>query len=171
VGATVWILSVIEQVRLTSIRMLRGVFAGVGQLLMAADRFRAESESELERADLNGSHDPLGGWENDGRPAAQPAQTATVPAQTATVPAQRAAKPTQRAAEPDQPAAEPDQPAPPLSIPGYDGFSLASLRARMRGLSAGQLGELVDYEKAHANREEVVAMFERRIAKLGADQH
>ena len=36
----------------------------------------------------------------------------------------------------------------------------------MRGLDAGQLGELISYERAHENRETVIAMFERRIAKL-----
>lgn len=136
-GATMRMLSVTEQVRLTSIRMLRGFFTGVGQLLMAADRFRTEAESELERADSNGAQDPLGGWENDGTPVAEPAQITP----------------------------------PPPPIPGYDDFSLASLRARLRGLSVSQLDQLIDYEKAHANRAEVVTLFERRIAKLKVGQH
>jgi hypothetical protein len=53
-----------------------------------------------------------------------------------------------------------------LPVPNYDDLTVASLRARLRNLSAGQLAQLVDYEKSHANREDVVQMFERRIAKL-----
>jgi hypothetical protein len=36
----------------------------------------------------------------------------------------------------------------------------------MRNLTADQLTVLIGYEKAHANREDIIAMFERRIAKL-----
>lgn len=50
--------------------------------------------------------------------------------------------------------------------PNYDDLSFASLRARMRGLDQPQLRALAEYEQAHANRENVVTMFERRIAKL-----
>jgi hypothetical protein len=53
-----------------------------------------------------------------------------------------------------------------LPVPNYDDLTIASLRARLRNLSADQLTQLVDYEKSHANREDVVQMFERRIAKL-----
>ena len=53
-------------------------------------------------------------------------------------------------------------------IPQYSELSVASLRARMRGLDAAQLRELVSYERAHEDRETVIAMFERRIAKLEA---
>ena len=66
-------------------------------------------------------------------------------------------------------AAAPAAPAAPtgeLPVPNYDGLTVASLRARLRNLSADQLAQLVDYEKSHANRADVVQMFERRIAKL-----
>jgi hypothetical protein len=53
-----------------------------------------------------------------------------------------------------------------LPVPNYDDLTIASLRARLRNLSADQLAQLVDYEKSHANREDVVQMFERRIARL-----
>jgi hypothetical protein len=62
-------------------------------------------------------------------------------------------------------AAPPGRPAP---LPNYDELSIASLRARLRGLDVTQLRQLVEYEKAHAARGDVVAMFERRIAKLEA---
>ena len=66
-------------------------------------------------------------------------------------------------------ASAPAAPAAPtgeLPVPNYDGLTVASLRARLRNLSADQLAQLVDYEKSHANRADVVQMFERRIAKL-----
>ena len=53
-----------------------------------------------------------------------------------------------------------------LPVPNYDDLTIASLRARLRNLSADQLAQLVDYEKSHANRADVIQMFERRIAKL-----
>ena len=53
-----------------------------------------------------------------------------------------------------------------LPVPNYDELTIASLRARLRNLTAPQLAQLVAYEKSHANREDVVTMFERRIAKL-----
>jgi hypothetical protein len=53
-------------------------------------------------------------------------------------------------------------------VPGYDGLSLPSIRARLRGLDAAQLRVLADHEKSGANRADVVTMFERRIAKLEA---
>jgi hypothetical protein len=60
------------------------------------------------------------------------------------------------------PAAAPAE----LPVSNYDDLTIASLRARLRNLSADQLAQLVDYEKSHANRADVVQMFERRIAKL-----
>ena len=57
-------------------------------------------------------------------------------------------------------------PAGELPMPTYDDLSVASIRARMRNLTAAQIGTLADYEKAHAARPEVVTMFERRITKL-----
>jgi hypothetical protein len=56
-----------------------------------------------------------------------------------------------------------------LPLPNYDGLSVASLRARLRTLTSAQVAELVGYEKVHADRPEVVAMFERRIAKIEAE--
>jgi hypothetical protein len=53
-----------------------------------------------------------------------------------------------------------------LPIAGYDELSLPSLRARLRNLDADQLQVLVDYERTHASRADVVTMFERRIVKL-----
>jgi hypothetical protein len=56
-----------------------------------------------------------------------------------------------------------------LPLPNYDELSIASLRARLRNLDVAQLRQLIDYERAHEARADVIAMFERRIAKLEAD--
>ena len=55
-----------------------------------------------------------------------------------------------------------------LPVPGYDGLTLASLRARLRTLNVQEVEALLEYERSTANRADVVAMFERRIAKLEA---
>ncbi len=70
-------------------------------------------------------------------------------------------------------AAGPGEAAPTagdLPVPHYDELSIASLRARMRALDPAQLRVLVDYENGHAARVSVVAMFERRIAKIEAGE-
>jgi hypothetical protein len=90
-------------------------------------------------------------------PAAKPPPTAKAPPVTKTAktgPAPRAAK------------AEPAPEAPPL--PGYDDLSLASLRGRLRVLDAATIQAMLAYEKAHARREPVITMLERRLAKISA---
>jgi hypothetical protein len=140
------------QVRSVPIKMLRGIFAGIGQLLLAADRFRAE-EAELERkADVE-LPDPLTlpssrlrerakgkRWHSTDRNRFRSLDS------TGNV----------RILGPDE----------ELPVPGYDALSLPSLRSRLRSLDARQLRVLVDYEKSHAGRHDVVLMLERRIAKL-----
>jgi hypothetical protein len=66
------------------------------------------------------------------------------------------------------PAAAADSAAPTAELPlaNYDELTIASLRARLRNLSADQLGQLIEYEKSHAARPDVITMFERRVAKL-----
>jgi len=59
--------------------------------------------------------------------------------------------------------------APGAPLPNYDSLSIPSLRARLRNLDVTQLRQLVEYESAHADRAEVITMFERRIAKLEAE--
>jgi hypothetical protein len=63
----------------------------------------------------------------------------------------------------------PEGPATSLPLPNYDNLTVPSLRARLRNLDPAQLRTLVDYEKAHAGRADVLTMFERRIAKLESD--
>jgi hypothetical protein len=57
-------------------------------------------------------------------------------------------------------------PAPVLPLASYDSLSLASIRARLRTLDAGQLRVLLQYERTNAERAEVLGMLERRLEKL-----
>ena len=59
---------------------------------------------------------------------------------------------------------------PPAALPGYPDLTLPQLRARMRRLNADEVSELVDYERAHADRPEFVGMLTRRIGTLRDQQ-
>jgi hypothetical protein len=72
----------------------------------------------------------------------------------------------QASASAGDPAAGPAEAGPPL--PNFDQLSIASLRARLRNLDVTQVRGLVEYEKGHAGRADVLTMLERRIAKLEA---
>jgi hypothetical protein len=64
-------------------------------------------------------------------------------------------------------AAKPKSPAAAsLPVTGYDEATIASVRARLRGLDAKQVAELRDYERSHAARADFLRMYENRIAKL-----
>jgi hypothetical protein len=207
------------------VRILRGFFSGVGQLLLAADRFREvgtqrERYGQDERFDppagLDGEPPPYDGRRTDGdarRGAPGPGRRAAgrhSPATGSRVSgARRVARPrgarrgqhakpprfrsldatgNVRILTPDMPAetagaARPRAAGGPsrkttarstsatradLPVPGYDGLSLPSIRARLRGLDTAQLRLLCEHEKSGANRADVVTMLERRIAKLEA---
>jgi len=53
-----------------------------------------------------------------------------------------------------------------LPLPGYDTLPVASIRARLRSLDVDQLQALLVHEHKIAGRPEVIAMIERRIQKL-----
>jgi hypothetical protein len=207
-----------EQVANVPMKLLRGIFAGIGQLLLAADRFRAEEAEREEKADVE-HHDPLTpsrshprevGAARSGQsperttfrsldstgnvrilapgevpdvpnqPSRQPRRPHRAPTrqarQSRSTRAARQPRPAQAARQPRQgdsarqarTSRRAPQKAPTLPVPGYDGLSLASLRSRLRNLDPDQLRVLVDYEKSHGNRDDVVTMFERRIVKLEA---
>ena len=163
----------------TPIQALRAVFAGIGQLLLVADRPRntqpragTTEASRWRSLDETGNVRLLSAEEmaeiNAERAAAAATQAAAVqPAAvlTSTPPATVApAAPAQA----DAPAAAPQALSPGSPpVPGYDELTIASLRARLRNLDAAQLRVLVDYEQANAARPEILTMFERRIARLG----
>jgi hypothetical protein len=53
---------------------------------------------------------------------------------------------------------------------GYDELSLPQLRARLRRFSVAELTELLEYERANANRPSFVGMLTRRIATVRDQQ-
>jgi hypothetical protein len=92
--------------------------------------------------------------------AAAPKTKPSAPAKPAGVPA------TAREPAVAKPAPAAATVAPAAPIPGYDDLSVASLRARLRGLDAAGVQALLDYEKANARRDDVITMFERRLSKI-----
>jgi hypothetical protein len=105
------------------------------------------------------------------KPKAQPASDAaekTVP-RAPKPPAAETAKPPASKASKSKPAASTGPQAAGLPIPEYDERTIPSLRSRLRGLSAQQVSLLRDYELAHANRPEVIRMYDNRIAKLESE--
>jgi hypothetical protein len=190
--------------------MLRAVFAGVGQLLLAADKVRAraaETGWPPDRAAPKGQPRAQSRWHtlddtrsgtvplardranshnhSAQRPPATPGSATAAPApartEAAVTPAPARAdasvsapagteeeRPVPAAPATDKPAAPaaPTGDTPPL--PGYDDLAFASLRARMSVLDAATLRTWLAYEQAHAHRDNVIAMFERRLAKIDA---
>ncbi|MEW2359562.1 hypothetical protein [Spirillospora sp. NPDC029432] len=71
-------------------------------------------------------------------------------------------------AKPAAPA-EAEKIAAELPVPDYDSATLPQLRARLRGLSVDQVKLLREYERKHAAREDVLRMYENRIAKLNGN--
>lgn len=53
-----------------------------------------------------------------------------------------------------------------LPVPRYGELTHASLRARLRKLTAEQVEMLREYESAHAARPELITMYDNRLAKL-----
>jgi hypothetical protein len=173
-----------ERMKEAPAHALRAVFAGIGQVLLVADRIKnratdtnhapsaaapepaAASETAAAPADAAAAETapaagtaPVTPDAATTTPAAAPASTAaTAPPATAPAPATPAAASAAAAAAAD------------LPVPHYDELSVASLRARMRGLDAAQLRILIDYESTHAERGTVLAMFERRLAKVEAGE-
>jgi hypothetical protein len=168
-----------ERIKEAPAQALRAVFAGVGQVLLITERVRRRAAG----GDLGArpaasvsvvTTETAGPAEaTEVRPATAEA-AAPAGATAAEAKAPEAKAPEAKAPEakvPEAKAAGGAAPAPAgaasvLPVPHYSELSIASLRARMRGLDAGQVRELLDYERAHEDRENVVAMFERRIAKL-----
>jgi hypothetical protein len=53
-----------------------------------------------------------------------------------------------------------------LPLPGLSSMSVAAIRARLRGLDVDQLQALLVHESKNAQRAEVIGMIERRILKI-----
>ena len=142
--------------------MLRAVFAGVGQLLLAADKVRTRAAGTSWPADHTAPK---------GRARAQSRWHTLDDTRSGTVPLARERAQSHNYSQhtsPAKPAVQAEHAAAAPPLPGYDDLSLPSLRARMRVLDAETLRALVAYEKAHAHRDDVITMFERRLAKITA---
>ena len=200
-----------DRIKEAPVVMLRAVFAGIGQILLTADKVRARAADQAWTPDHAPAGLPVdrrptepprnGSTRTEPAAADQPAvreapasqgpvtaeaapATKTAPAAKATPapktapatrpakttpaarPAAKATRATSTVPAPRAAKAEPAAQAPPL--PGYDDLSLASLRARLRVLDAATIQAMLAYEKAHARREPVVTMLERRLAKISA---
>jgi hypothetical protein len=176
------------QLRRAPTLALRAVFAGIGRVVISAERQPGSPGSPADRAAANGGQprQPAGRRQRPSvAPVAPPGsrwrsldKTGNVrllsdedvdddydvlpePAISSTVNASAAAE----LEDGPDPAASPRQ---ALPLPGYDELSLASIRARLRGLDVSQLRVLAEYESKNAERPEVLGMFERRIEKLEA---
>jgi hypothetical protein len=185
-----------ERMKGAPVQTLRALFTGIGQAIMASDRLiRGEEERKAAGpppaggdapARPNGASPPSQGpvrpaaasrADREGREAAAGArerwrsldETGNVRLITPDELAEMTdvtgpARPPGPAASAgaDAGSAEPDG----LPVPGYDGLSIASLRARLRRLSPSDLRVLIGYERVHAARPDVLTMLERRLARL-----
>ena len=198
-----------ERIKEAPAQALRGVFAGIGQLLLITDKLRNKTPasqqvprartpepSQKAAAAAAAPSAPAASAAPAAPPASAAPAAAAAPAAervrdfdktgnvrllTGTQAAAGGVAPAVEAAETDAPvtaaagpavtaAAGPAAEAEPSALwPNYDELSIASLRARLRNLDVAQLTQLVEYEQAHANRADVIAMFTRRIAKLQAE--
>src|SRR5580692_6820151 len=157
-----------ERIKEAPAQALRGVFAGIGQLLLVSDKLRNKTPADVarnraaERAKAAATAEPAASQE----PAeAAPAEAARDFDRTGNV--RLLAGQEDAAATAAASPAVAAQDVPPL--PNYGELSIASLRARLRNLDVTQLKQVADYERSHAGRAEVIAMFERRAAKLEAE--
>jgi hypothetical protein len=173
------------QVRRAPLLALRAVFAGIGRVLLMADRPAAaeapQPASRFRSLDQTGNVRLLPAQETDPGQEPQPAREQPPACQApATREPPEAAEPLPaREAFPTEGlvgdgatlaatlSAVADSGA-GLPLPNYDELSLASIRARLRGLDVAQLKMLLDYEAANAERAEIIGMFERRIERLEA---
>jgi hypothetical protein len=139
-----------ERVKEAPANALRAVFASIGQVLLVTDRMKNKPTEEEHAASRRTDEAAAG--------ATAPAPAAeTTPAATPEPAAERTVP--EAVGETTAP-----ETAPPL--PNYEQLTIASLRARLRGLTVVQVRELIVYERAHAARPDVISMFERRVTKL-----
>jgi hypothetical protein len=165
-----------ERVKESPASALRAMFAGIGSMLFVKDKIRHKADAGNSTPEtVAAAPEAAAAAETPAAPEPVVAETVTpktvtpeaVAAKTTAVPDVSTGPETTAAPEP---AAAPEAPVAPaaaaLPLANYDELTIASLRARLRNLSAEQLTELIGYEKEHANREDVISMFERRITKL-----
>ena len=181
-----------ERIKEAPAQALRGVFAGIGQVLLVADRLRNKPPAN-QQVPPGRAPEPSATRAEPVPPVQQAPPTTSAPP----TPPVRAAKKAPEVRDLDKTgnvrlltsekagaddtatasgvaavakdAALTTQTGPGAPLPNYDELSIASLRARLRNLDVAQVRQLAEYEKAHAARADVMTMFERRIAKLEAE--
>ena len=195
-----------DQIRKAPTQGLRAFFAGIGRILMSADRPQAGGpgagasttdgagpgtastrkprqapappQNRWRSLDQTGnvrllSDDDLADDADSVAPgaAAPPASSASAATAPVTAPA-TSATPASAATAPATVSATAPATAASATLPlaNYDSLSLASIRARLRGLDAPQLRTLLAYESANSERTDVLGMLERRIEKLESGQ-
>src|SRR5579863_1789506 len=173
-----------ERIKEAPAQVLRAVFAGIGQVLLMTERIRRRAIGQEHSPDGSaGARDtrdtpaPARSNATDATSAtatakpgnakadAAPATTATPAKAAKTATPAKAAK-TATPAEAATAGQAEVRGTGVLPVPHYSELSIASLRARLRGLDIGQVRDLLSYERNHEDRANVIAMFERRIAKL-----
>jgi len=159
-----------ELVKDVPARGLRAIFAGIGSLLGVTDKMRNKPAAPATTPETTGNVtvvEPKAAAAETAAPEDSAAPETVAVAETATPETMVPDTMVPDTATPEETAAPEDSAALPLA--NYDELTVASLRARLRNLSPEQLTKLIDYEKSHAGRADVVTMFERRIAKLAAE--
>jgi hypothetical protein len=162
-----------DQIRRAPAEALRAVFAGIGRILLAADRpgqapTRTQPDATTARTTSAAQADRQRRTEPS-RPAAESRwrsldQTGNVRLLSADeIDDYDLAGP---AEESGVNGSVPESGTPALPLADYDKLSLPSIRARLRALSPEELHVLADYERKNAERSEVIGMLERRIEKL-----
>ena len=160
-----------ERVKESPASALRAMFAGIGSMLFVKDKIRHKAGAENSTPQTEAAAPATAAAaETSAAPETVTPETVTpetVAAETTAVPDVSTGPETAAAPEPTAaPEATVAPAAAALPLANYDELTIASLRARLRNLSVEQLNELIGYEKEHANREDVISMFERRITKL-----
>jgi hypothetical protein len=149
-----------ERVKEAPASALRAMFAGIGSLLFVRDKIKSKPAPEAPSPEATAPEATSPETTADPETTAAPETTAVAETTAASEEAAPVAAVAKTAAAPAS------EEAAALPLPNYDELSVASLRARLRNLSADQLTVLISYEKSHADRAEVITMFERRITKL-----
>ena len=163
-----------ERIKEVPAQALRAVFAGIGQVLLVADKIRNRAVEQVSGTATTAAPP------REAPPSVPTAAPSTAPAESpsadhlpevteipATPAASEAPAAPQAPAAPEatKPGAEATEPG-ALPLSNYDELTIASLRARLRVLSPSQISALLEYEKVTEGRPAVITMFERRLAKL-----
>jgi len=163
-----------DRIKEAPAQVMRGVFAGIGQVLLITDKLRNNRTPAGQQASPARAPEPSPTRAKPVPPVPQAPlvqQAPPVPSASAATAAAAAAGVPAAAAAEKVPEALTTETGPGAPLPNYDELSIASLRARLRNLDVAQVRELAEYEEAHAARADVVTMFERRIAKLEAEMN